>query len=62
MNALNSELIAIALAIGGFFLFGYIYLMWNELSLEFKKRRDLRKLGKENRKKRESEAPRLARK
>ena len=35
MNALNSELIAIALAIGGFFVFGYIYLMWNELSLEF---------------------------
>jgi hypothetical protein len=48
MITLNKELIVMAGAIGGFFVLGYVYLIWNELCLEFKKRRDLRKLGKEN--------------
>ena len=51
MITLNKELIVIAGAIGGFFVVGYVYLIWSELCLEFKKRRDLRKLGKENRRK-----------
>jgi hypothetical protein len=56
MITLNKELIVIAGAIGGFFVVGYVYLIWNELCLAFKKRRDLRKLGKENQRKRKDEA------
>jgi hypothetical protein len=46
-------LISIAIFVGGFFVIGGVMLIWAELKLEFKKRRELRELGKKNQEKRE---------